>query len=246
MVRGCVESATVTARLDTVGHRVGRTRLLTPPKPPAASSSDRPEHGRPSASDRKHGDASAPIGLAELSGVRTRDGVSDCERTARMRRTVPRLSIKPIHALIVVLLLSCALCASMTMLVTQALNYAALRSQERAAAAAHDEVADNADDEESSGATSPMPTPEPSSERLDAEPSTQETIPGLDAQGRVDLNAASLAQLDGVTGIGPAIAQRIIDYRTANGPFSSVDQLLDVSGIGPKTLERMRDQVVVQ
>ena len=46
-------------------------------------------------------------------------------------------------------------------------------------------------------------------------------------------------------GVGEVIAQAIVDYRTENGPFTSVDQLLDVSGIGDATLENIRDLVTV-
>lgn len=54
----------------------------------------------------------------------------------------------------------------------------------------------------------------------------------------VDVNTASLAQLDTLTGIGPVYAQRIIDGR----PYSSVDDLLRVSGIGPVTLQKIKNQ----
>jgi competence protein ComEA len=53
------------------------------------------------------------------------------------------------------------------------------------------------------------------------------------AGGLLDLNTATVADLDALPGIGPVLAQRIVDHRTAHGPFSSVDQLDDVSGIGP-------------
>ncbi len=56
----------------------------------------------------------------------------------------------------------------------------------------------------------------------------------------VDLNRVSRLQLEAVPGIGPVLAQRIIDYRKAHGPFSSLEQLDEVKGIGPKTLERLR------
>jgi competence protein ComEA len=49
----------------------------------------------------------------------------------------------------------------------------------------------------------------------------------------LDLNSATAADLDALPGIGPVLAQRIVDHRTAHGPFTSVDQLDDVSGIGP-------------
>lgn len=56
----------------------------------------------------------------------------------------------------------------------------------------------------------------------------------------VDLNTADATTLETLPGIGPALAQRIIEWRTANGPFAAVDELDDVSGIGPAVLERIR------
>ena len=59
------------------------------------------------------------------------------------------------------------------------------------------------------------------------------TEPGaVPADGLVHLNSAGVAELDTLPRIGPALAQRILDWREANGPFTSVDQLLDVAGIG--------------
>ncbi len=66
----------------------------------------------------------------------------------------------------------------------------------------------------------------------------------LDA--RVNLNTAPLAELDGLPGIGPVYAQRIIDYRTAHGPFTEPAQVLEVAGIGPATYERIKDLISVQ
>lgn len=65
------------------------------------------------------------------------------------------------------------------------------------------------------------------------------------AGGLVDLNTADAAALDQLPRIGPALAQRIIDWRTANGRFTSVDDLLGVSGIGEKMLAGIRDLVRV-
>lgn len=63
--------------------------------------------------------------------------------------------------------------------------------------------------------------------------------------GLIDLNNADQAALETLPRIGPALAQRIIDWRETNGRFSSVDDLLAVSGIGEKLLAGLRDLVRV-
>lgn len=61
----------------------------------------------------------------------------------------------------------------------------------------------------------------------------------------IDLNAATLADLDTLPGVGPVLAQRILDWRTEHGPFSTVDQLGDVPGIGESRLAQLRELVRV-
>jgi competence protein ComEA len=61
----------------------------------------------------------------------------------------------------------------------------------------------------------------------------------------VDLNTATLEQLDTLPGIGPVTAQAILDWRTDNGGFTSVDELLEVSGIGDATLADIEAYVYV-
>lgn len=62
----------------------------------------------------------------------------------------------------------------------------------------------------------------------------------------VNINTADEAGLQTISGIGPAKAKTIIQYRTENGPFQSVDDLKNISGFGEKTVERLRPLVTVQ
>ena len=80
-----------------------------------------------------------------------------------------------------------------------------------------------------------------------SEPSTapSASVPGIDSSGRVNLNTASLEDLKTLNGIGDSKAQAIIDDRTENGPFSTVEDLTRVSGIGQKTFENLKDQITV-
>ena len=63
--------------------------------------------------------------------------------------------------------------------------------------------------------------------------------------GPVDLNAATAPDLDALPGIGPVLAQRIVEHRERNGPFRSVEQLDDVPGIGPATYAELAELVAV-
>jgi competence protein ComEA len=72
------------------------------------------------------------------------------------------------------------------------------------------------------------------------------TTPGAAAPGaKVNLNTADLALLDTLPQVGPAMAKRIIDWRTANGKFSSVEDLMSVTGVGDKTFAELKDLVTV-
>jgi competence protein ComEA len=65
------------------------------------------------------------------------------------------------------------------------------------------------------------------------------------AAGKINLNAATLDQLESLPGLGEVLGQRILDYRQAHGPFHAVDDLLNVSGIGPSHLADLKDLVTV-
>ena len=68
--------------------------------------------------------------------------------------------------------------------------------------------------------------------------------PGAVAAGaKVSLAVATVEQLDELPGIGPVTAQKIVDWRTSNGPFRSVEDLDDVPGIGPARIETLRELV---
>ncbi|MDX1568408.1 MAG: helix-hairpin-helix domain-containing protein [Longimicrobiales bacterium] len=95
--------------------------------------------------------------------------------------------------------------------------------------------------------TAPLPRP-----RLHAGPSetrplgqAREAPPGASPSNRppVDLNRATTEELQTLRGVGPVIAERILDLRQEKGRFRSVDDLLEVRGIGPATLERVRGRV---
>ena len=62
-------------------------------------------------------------------------------------------------------------------------------------------------------------------------------------QPPVSLNSATAAQLDTLDGVGPATAQKILDWRRENGGFRSIDDLGEVPGIGPKRLAALREKV---
>jgi len=61
----------------------------------------------------------------------------------------------------------------------------------------------------------------------------------------ININTASSFELESLPGIGPTTAQKILDYREENGPFFSIEDIINVSGIGPGTYERIKDLITV-
>jgi len=80
---------------------------------------------------------------------------------------------------------------------------------------------------------------------IGATPPPDQTGPGTATGGKVDLNTATMAQLDALPGVGPALAQRIVEYRTQHGGFRSVDELRKVQGIGDAKFGQLKDLVTV-
>ena len=97
------------------------------------------------------------------------------------------------------------------------------------------------------GARHPVSAPAP--ERLAPAPAANETPPGPPVSNAaparpprvlLDLDSASVVDLDRLPGIGPVLAARIVEHRRVHGRFRHVDELLLVPGIGPRLLERLR------
>lgn len=74
---------------------------------------------------------------------------------------------------------------------------------------------------------------------------SEETSPEPTEPAIIDINTASAELLETLPGVGPVLAQRIIDYRTEYGPFQTVGDLTNVSGIGTKKLEAILDLITV-
>jgi comEA protein len=61
----------------------------------------------------------------------------------------------------------------------------------------------------------------------------------------VNLNSATVGQLQTLPGVGPKVAERIVQYREKNGPFKKVEELMNVQGIGEKTFLRLKPQLTL-
>lgn len=80
-------------------------------------------------------------------------------------------------------------------------------------------------------------------ERMVSAPKAKSWDEALEASRRVDINQATVADLESLPGIGPKTAQKIVDYRTEHSTFQSTDELLQIEGIGPRTYEGLKDYI---
>ncbi len=69
------------------------------------------------------------------------------------------------------------------------------------------------------------------------------TVPTPSSGNLLDINTATAAQLDALPGISPTVAQNIINYRNENGPFSTIEDIMNVPGIGPATFDTIRNLI---
>jgi competence protein ComEA len=67
----------------------------------------------------------------------------------------------------------------------------------------------------------------------------------IDIDGPININTANQEELETLPGVGPVIAQRIIEYRQINGSFQTIEDIQKVQGIGPKTFEKMQEMITV-
>lgn len=75
--------------------------------------------------------------------------------------------------------------------------------------------------------------------------STKSTTTSPPITGKININTATLSELDTLPGIGQTYAQRIIDYRNTNGPFKNIEEVKNVKGIGDKTFEKFKDKITI-
>lgn len=76
-------------------------------------------------------------------------------------------------------------------------------------------------------------------------PFEEEYEPEAVGAGRINLNTATSEELQSLPGVGPVMAERILEYRDSYGAFQSTQELLEVSGIGEKTLEQLQDLITI-
>src|SRR5262245_54263270 len=74
---------------------------------------------------------------------------------------------------------------------------------------------------------------------------TTASKPSAKPSGAVNLNAATVAELEALPGIGPKVAARIVEYRAKNGPFHKVEDLMNVQGIGEKSFLKLKPQLTL-
>lgn len=188
-------------------------------------------------------------------------GFKKSTNVVRLQKNQPRWRLQPIHMLVIVLTLVTALAMSLTMLIQQSLTYQRMQHYQQAALnktnieqpARADETKDTSRqydnkhvDKQRLLNAEEATIQESSSVRAQ---STQpqdlhrEKLQSSIRQSCIDLNRATLQELQSVSGVGPKMAQRIVNRRRLIGVFRRVEDLRQVKGIGVKTLAKLRDSL---
>lgn len=217
------------------------------------------------------------------------DSFDSFDETIRNIKSSPRFHMKPVHTLAIMFVLVVALCASLTMLISQSLTYQRVQNSKSESL---QKIEDNADyskrsfDDledsnskknnengesdygiESSESSESIESRESieSSESGESGESSERSENGRNSQSgksrksrksksasnksdtfRININTATVDQLQSLKGIGPKTAARIIAHRKRVGGFNSLEDLLQIKGIGPKTLNKFRGNVEVK
>ena len=195
------------------------------------------------------------------------------DETIRNIKSSPRFHMKPVHTLAIMFVLVVALCASLTMLISQSLTYQRVQNSQSESL---QKIEDNADyskrsfddledsnskknnensesdygneNSESDYGNENSDNSESNESSKSSESSESSEVSESNKSGtlRININTATVDQLQSLKGIGPKTAARIIAHRKRVGGFNSLEDLLQIKGIGPKTLNKFRGNVDVK
>lgn len=183
------------------------------------------------------------------------------DETIRNIKSSPRFHMKPVHTLAIMFVLVVALCASLTMLISQSLTYQRVQNSQSESLQKIEDNADYSkrsfDDLEDSNSKKNNENSESNygNENSDNSESNESSeinessgVRESNKSGtlRININTATVDQLQSLKGIGPKTAARIIAHRKRVGGFKSLEDLLQIKGIGPKTLNKFRGNVDVK
>lgn len=205
------------------------------------------------------------------------DSFNSFDETIRNIKSSPRFHMKPVHTLAIMFVLVVALCASLTMLISQSLTYQRVQNSKSESLQKIEDNADYSkrsfDDLEDSNSKKNNENSESdygnensdNSESNESSESSERSENGRNGQSRrsrksrksksasnksdtfrININTATVDQLQSLKGIGPKTAARIIAHRKRVGGFNSLEDLLQIKGIGPKTLNKFRGNVEVK
>lgn len=208
------------------------------------------------------------------------DSFNSFDETIRNIKSSPRFHMKPVHTLAIMFVLIVALCASLTMLISQSLTYQRVQNSKSESLQKIEDNADyskhsfddlensnskknNENDESDYGSESTESGgSNESSESSESSDSSQnsrnsqsrksrksrksKSASNKSGTSRININTATVDQLQSLKGIGPKTAARIIAHRKRVGGFNSLEDLLQIKGIGPKTLNKFRGNVEVK